>query len=382
MISPRKMVDFLMEQGIDFFTGVPDSQLREFCDYLMQELGIGKQHIIAPNEGNAVALAAGYHLATGKIGMVYMQNSGLGNAINPATSLADPKVYAIPLIYMIGWRGMPGIHDEPQHAKQGEITLQLLDVLGMEYTLLGPETTLEEVGTIFQERFLPSLSQGKSVAIVVKKGGFQAGNPYDHKTSCTLNRERAIELVLSHTTESDVVVSTTGKISREVYEQRERYGEGHGKDFLTVGSMGHASMIALQIAEQKPERRVWCLDGDGAMLMHTGALALIGARKPRNFYHVLLNNFVHESVGGLPTVANTTDFPALALACGYTAAYKVKDEAALLQILDAVKVKEGPILIEIDVSNGSRADLGRPKTSPVLNKEEFMGFLNDSGCRS
>ena len=382
MISPNKMVDFLREQEINFFTGVPDSQLREFCDCLMQKFGIGKQHIVAPNEGNAVALAAGYHLATGKNGLVYMQNSGLGNAINPSTSLIDPKVYAIPLIYMIGWRGMPGMHDEPQHVKQGEITLQLLDVLGIEYMLLSQETTLDDVRKIFDERFQPALSQGRSVAIVVKKGGFQAENTYEHASSYTLNRERAIELVLSNTAQADAVVSTTGKISREVYEKRDLHGEGHSKDFLTVGSMGHASMIALQIAEQRPERGIWCLDGDGAMLMHTGAMALVGARKPRNFYHVLLNNLVHESVGGLPTVANTTDFPALALACGYRTAYKVKDESTLIEILDTLKVAEGPVLLEIEVGNGSRADLGRPKTSPVQNKEDFMRFLSQSGCQA
>lgn len=376
MIHPSDLLDFLLDHEIDFFTGVPDSQLREFCDYLTQVLGINRQHIIAPNEGNAVALAAGYHLATGKTGTVYMQNSGLGNALNPATSLVDPKVYAIPVLYMVGWRGMPGVHDEPQHVKQGEITLQLLNMLGIEYMLLDKETAMKDIQNNFDQRFLPALAKGKGVAIVVKKGGFQAGKPYIHEVPYSLSRECAIELILLHMDKADAVVSTTGKISREVYEQRNARGQGHERDFLTVGSMGHASMIALQIAENKPDRRIWCMDGDGSMLMHTGTLALIGARNPKNYVHVLLNNYVHESVGGLPTVASSIDFPAVAKACRYVETYKVQDESALMQALEEIKKKEGPILIEIGVNNGSRADLGRPKTSPIENKVSFMNFLN------
>ena len=378
MIHPKALLDLLYEQEIEFFTGVPDSQLREFCDYLTQTLGISNQHIVAPNEGNAVALAAGYHLATGKIGMVYMQNSGLGNAVNPMTSLVDPKVYAIPLVYMIGWRGMPGIHDEPQHVKQGEITIDLLNLLGIHSILLSKESTIEEVATSFQQTLLPALKEGKSVAFVVKKGAFESVTKYHHKVSSTLSRERAIELILQNTEEQDAIVSTTGKISREVYEQREFHQQGHNKDFLTVGAMGHSSMIALQIAEQKPQRRIWSLDGDGAMLMHTGALALIGSRQPSNFIHVLLNNYVHESVGSIPTVAESINFLEIAKACGYQAVYQVQDEATLIQTIQHIKTELGPILIQVNVSNGSREDLGRPKTSPIQNKTDFMQFLKGS----
>ena len=376
MLDSNELLEFLFEQGIDFFAGVPDSQLKEFCNCLIRTLGV-KQHIIAPNEGNAVALAAGYHLATGKIGMVYMQNSGLGNAINPITSLIDPKVYAIPVLFMIGWRGMPGVHDEPQHVKQGEITLRLLHVLDIDYFLLEKETTMDDVRAIFRQQFLPALRQGKSTAFVVKKGAFKAEEPYIYENGYKLVRERAIQLVLNNIDESDVVVSTTGKISREVYEQRDINDEGHRKDFLTVGSMGHSSMIALQISEQKPERRIWCLDGDGAILMHTGTMALIGSRMPENFIHIILNNCAHESVGGLPTVSSSIDFPAIARACGYLATYKVQDEMSLLNILDKIRLQKGPILLEIGVSNSSRDDLGRPKTSPIQNKTDFMSFLQD-----
>lgn len=377
MISPLDLLNYLTEQGIEFFTGVPDSQLKEFCNCLIKAYGVGNKHIIAPNEGNAVALATGYYLATGKIGMVYLQNSGLGNAVNPITSLADPKVYSIPVLYMVGWRGMPGVHDEPQHIKQGEITLSLLELLGIEYMILEKETSLDDINKTFNDKFIPALNQGKSVAFVVKKGSFLAEVSYQHKIEYTLKREDAIQIVLSHTSENDAVISTTGKISREVYEQRDMHKKGHEKDFLTVGSMGHASMIALQIAKQKPERNIWCLDGDGAMLMHTGALALIGACKPENFRHILLNNNAHESVGGLPTVSTSVDFPALARACGYKATFKVQDEESLQQVLINLKNDKGPVLIEIDVSNTSRNDLGRPKTSPIQNKLEFMNYLND-----
>lgn len=379
MLSAKELLNFLIEQDIEFFTGVPDSQLKEFCNCLMQSLEIGKQHVIAPNEGNAVALAAGYNLATGKVGMVYMQNSGLGNAINPLTSLIDPKVYSIPLLLMIGWRGTPGIHDEPQHAKQGEITLQLLEVLGIKYTRLNTESTMEDVHKMFTEQFLPLLKDGKSAAFVVEKGAFNQGDSFCYENGYNLSREYAIQLILDCTNESDVVVSTTGKISREVYEYRDKKNQGHSKDFLTVGSMGHASMIALQISEQKPDRRIWCLDGDGAVLMHAGTLALIGSQKPKNFVHVILNNCAHESVGGLPTVATSADFTLMAQACGYRNTYKAEDKMSLLKVLDDLKYQEGPVLLEIGVSNQSRYNLGRPKTSPIQNKEEFMTFLQDRG---
>lgn len=377
MLVPSQFIELLREQGVNFFTGVPDSQLKEFCECLMNKVGICGNHIIAPNEGNAVALAAGHYLSTGNIGLVYMQNSGLGNAVNPITSLIDPKVYAIPVVFLIGWRGMPGVHDEPQHIKQGEITLGLLDILGIDYMRIGKASTCAEVNKAFSEKFAAQLQQGKSVAIVVEKGGFQPEIEYRHKVEYSLSRERAIEIILGRIATTAAVISTTGKISREVYEQRELHQSGHPNDFLTVGSMGHASMIALKIAENQPQRQIWCLDGDGAVLMHTGALALIGARKPANYYHVILNNLVHESVGGLPTVADSVDFPSMARACGYRAALTISDENNLLESLSTISQQEGPILLEVAVSNGARNNLGRPHSSPIENKQAFMQFLKE-----
>jgi phosphonopyruvate decarboxylase len=382
MVDAAAFLEELEKRGFAFYTGVPDSQLKGFCDQLMLTLGIGDRHIIAPNEGNAVALAAGYHLATGKTAVVYMQNSGLGNAVNPITSLIDPKVYAIPVLFIIGWRGTPGIHDEPQHVKQGEITPELLEILGIDYFVVEKDTSLDGVLETLDTRFLPALREGRSAAIVVKKGGIGPVPSSVPDNGRKLSRERAIQIILGRASATDVVVSTTGKISREVYEYRDAAGQSHERDFLTVGSMGHASMIALQVAERSPGRRVWCLDGDGAMLMHAGSLALIGARRPRNFIHVLLNNFAHESVGGMPTIAGSVDFLGLAKACGYAGSCRVDDETGLVKRLAELNEHKGPFLLEVDVSTGSRPDLGRPKTTPIENKTGFMDFLRsaeDSG---
>lgn len=375
MVEAAAFLEELQKRGFTFYTGVPDSQLKGFCDQLTLTLGTGKDHIIAPNEGSAVGLAAGYHLATGKTAAVYLQNSGLGNAVNPITSLIDPKVYAIPVLFIIGWRGEPGVHDEPQHVKQGEITPGLLEILGIDYFVVGKDTSLAEVLEAIDSRFLPVLREGRSAAIVVRKGGIGTVQSTAADNGRKLSRERAIQVILVRSGASDVVVSTTGKISREVYEHRESVGQGHERDFLTVGSMGHASMIALQVAERSPGRRVWCLDGDGAVLMHAGSLALIGARRPRNFVHVLLNNFAHESVGGMPTIAGSVDFLGLAKACGYAGSRRVQDEEGLVQCLEEIGEHVGPFFLEVDVSTGSRPDLGRPKTTPIENKTGFMEFL-------
>lgn len=375
MVDAVALLAELQKQGFTFYTGVPDSQLKGFCDELLRTFGIGQDHVIAPNEGNAVALAAGYHLATGKTAVVYMQNSGLGNAVNPITSLIDPKVYAIPVLFIIGWRGEPGVHDEPQHAKQGEITPGLLEILGIEHFVIRKETVLQEVIDVLETRFVPALKEGRSTAFLVRRGGIGSVPAAVKDNRRKLSRERAIQVILERLGKEDVIVSTTGKISREVYEYRESVGQGHERDFLTVGSMGHASMIALQVAERSPGRRVWCLDGDGAVLMHTGSLALIGSRKPRNFVHVLLNNFAHESVGGMPTVAGSVDFLGIAKACGYSGTCKVQDENELVENLEEVTAHEGPFFLEVDVSLESRQDLGRPKSTPIENKVRFMEFL-------
>jgi len=365
---------FVNLTGADFFAGVPDSQLKALCSFLMERYGLDPaHHIIAANEGNAAALAAGYHLATGKVPVVYLQNSGLGNIVNPVASLLNDKVYGIPCLFIVGWRGEPGVHDEPQHVFQGEITLKLLEDLDIPAFVLGKDTTEEQVRGKMEE-YQALFRQGRQAAFVVRKGALEYKGKTAYGNPFTLSREEAIGHILAAAGD-DPVVSTTGKASREVYELREARGQGHGHDFLTVGSMGHSSSIALGLALQKPDRRVWCLDGDGAALMHLGAMALIGANRPANLVHIVLNNEAHESVGGMPTVAGSLDVPGIAKACGYPGAVSVDSPEGLDRALDEAKTVNQLTLIEVKCALGARADLGRPATTPQENKAAFMAAL-------
>lgn len=365
-------LDFL--KRFDFFTGVPDSQLRPLCDCIIDTYGTDpKHHIIAANEGNAAAIAAGYHLATGKIPVVYMQNSGEGNIINPVASLMNDKVYGIPCLFVIGWRGEPGIHDEPQHIYQGEVTVKLLDDMGIASFVIGKDTTDEQIKHKMNE-FESLLSQGKQAAFVVRKGALEYNGKAEYKNDNTMRREDIIRHITA-VSETDPIVSTTGKASRELFEIREALSQPHEYDFLTVGSMGHASSIALGIALQKPNQKIWIIDGDGAALMHMGAMAVIGANAPKNLVHILINNSAHETVGGMPTVAGRVDMVTIARACGYKNTVSVNDFDALDSVLKAAKERAKLSFIEVKCSIGARADLGRPTTTAQKNKEEFMDFL-------
>jgi len=367
---------FINALGADFFTGVPDSQLKALCDYLMDTFGIDpKHHIIAANEGNCMAVAAGYHLATGKIPVVYMQNSGEGNIINPVASLFNDKVYAIPCVLVIGWRGEPGVHDEPQHIYQGEVTLKLLETMGIEYFVIDKLTDEKQIcGQM--AKWQSVLNDGKQVAFVVRKGAFGFQNKVEYKNNYAMTRERAIEIIARYTG-SDPIVSTTGKASRELFEIRERRGEGHGTDFLTVGSMGHASSIALGVAINKPQKTVWCVDGDGAALMHMGAMAVIGTTAPKNLKHIVINNEAHETVGGMPTVAKHIDILKIAEGCGYKQIYSAYDESSIAEALKNAKNNGELTFIEVKCSLGARADLGRPTTTALENKAAFMENLSN-----
>lgn len=362
--------------GADFYTGVPDSQLKALCNYLINSYGIDKNHhIIAANEGCCAALAAGYHLATGKIPVVYMQNSGEGNIINPAASLLSDKVYAIPMIFVIGWRGEPGVHDEPQHIYQGEVTVKLLDDMNIASFIIGKDTADEEVAAAM-ESFRKILAEGRQVAFVVRKGALSYGEKVEYKNGCTMLREDIIRHIAAAAGESPIV-STTGKASRELFEIREANGQSHKYDFLTVGSMGHSSSIALGIALNKPLTKVWCIDGDGAALMHMGAMAVLGANAPENMIHVVINNGAHETVGGMPTVAEKIDLTAIAKACGYRYAVCADSFETLDAELEAAKNRSGLSLIEVKCSIGARDDLGRPTTTALENKNNFMAYLNE-----
>ncbi len=365
---------FVSALKADFWCGVPDSQLRPLCDYLTNTYGSDpRHHIIAANEGNCAAIAAGYHLATGKTPAVYMQNSGEGNIINPLASLLHEKVYSIPCIFVIGWRGEPGVHDEPQHIFQGEVTLKLLEDMGVAAFVIDKNTSDGDLERMTAVAF-SVLTQGKQVAFVIKKGALSYSEKVQYANENSMVREEVIKHIVA-VTEDDPIVSTTGKASRELFEIRVSRGQGHGCDFLTVGSMGHSSSIALGIALQKPNKKIWCLDGDGAMLMHMGAMAVIGANAPKNFVHVILNNGAHESVGGMPTVAQKADVTKIAKACGYQSATRVRTYAALDRALKKAKEADCLSLIEVCCSIGSRADLGRPTTTPIQNKIDFMKHL-------
>ena len=360
----------------DFYTGVPDSQLKALCNFSMDKYGIDpRHHIIAANEGNSVALAAGYHLATGKVPVVYMQNSGEGNIINPVASLLNDKVYAIPVIFVVGWRGEPGIHDEPQHIYQGEVTVKLLEDMDIATFVIGKETTEEELSAKMTE-FREILASGKDVAFVVKKGALTDAPKVEYKNDNKMIREEIIQHIVKASGE-DPIVSTTGKASRELFETRVSNNQSHKYDFLTVGSMGHSSSIALGVAINKPEQRIWCIDGDGAVLMHMGSMAVLGANKPGNLIHVVINNGAHETVGGMPTVAGTIDLPAIAGACGYQTVVSVDDYDELDRELALAKKEKGLHFIEAKCSLGARADLGRPTTTALDNKKAFMEYIRD-----
>lgn len=374
MISPTCFFNELKSHEIDFYTGVPDSLLKNLCAYITDNLP-SNQHIIAANEGGAIALAAGYHLATGRIPVVYMQNSGLGNAVNPLMSLTDKLVYNIPVLLIIGWRGEPGVKDEPQHLKQGLVTLPLLETLGIKHEVMVEDESLlpaqvnRAVGLMRET--------GEAYALVVRKGTFDVyKTQLNQESSLSLSRERAIELVAATLSPQDVIVSTTGKISRELFEYRAAMNHGHHQDFLTVGSMGHASQIALGIAINQPDRNVYCFDGDGATIMHTGNMAIIGTVAPSNYYHIVFNNGAHDSVGGQPTVGLKVDIPAVARALGYKTAISVDSEADLVTWLKDLTQQQAPALLEVRVKKGARSDLGRPTTTPIMNKEALMTFLS------
>jgi phosphonopyruvate decarboxylase len=373
-IKPTDFYDQLASHGVEFFAGVPDSLLKEFCLCIDDRISNDK-HIIAANEGNAVALASGYYLAQKSIPLVYMQNSGLGNAVNPLLSLCDPDVYSIPLLVMIGWRGEPGVKDEPQHVTQGRVQIELLEALGLPYEIISKDDDqfYKKISNVIEI----AKNENRPVVLLIKKGTFEKYKteiiqPDDQR----MNREEALEIILENLDDNAIIVSTTGKTSREIFEIREIRGQTHEQDFLTVGSMGHCSSIALGIALAKPHREVVCIDGDGAMLMHLGSLTSIASMKPKNFRHILMNNEVHESVGGQETAAKNLDLSAIVEAVGSSKVFKAATPNDLKTNITNFITCSGPSFLEVKIKPGSREDLGRPTVKPADNKENFMKFLN------
>ena len=366
MINPKYFFEGLKKNNVNFYTGVPDSLLKELCAYITSNTS-QSNHIINTNEGSAVAMAIGRHMATGEVPAVYMQNSGLGNIINPILSLADEKVYGIPMILIIGWRGEPGLKDEPQHVKQGEITLDLLNVMGIDYKIIDNKT--KNIENLVKEVVDNTKEFSRPTAIIVRKGTFAPYQLEPLEKKFDWNREDAIKTLLNYVND-DFIVSTTGKASREVFEARESRNQGHGRDFLTVGGMGHASQIACGIS-MSINKRVWCFDGDGAALMHLGAVGISAIHAKTNFIHVLINNFTHDSVGGQPTIADKISFTKIFKNLGYKEVFSIKSNTELLNLLTNLP-SNGPILIELKVNSGARKDLGRPTTTPSDNKNILM----------
>ncbi|MCB0307880.1 MAG: phosphonopyruvate decarboxylase [Bdellovibrionales bacterium] len=370
MIDPQQFLDVLVSQDFSFFAGVPDSLLKDICSAIGDRFS-QKSHFITTQEGSAVAMAAGYHLASGRHPLVYMQNSGLGNALNPLVSLAHRDVYSIPILLLIGWRGAPGESDEPQHMAMGSATPRILEALKIPYEEL-PMTIDEAKQTVMKVTTLLRTNNAPS-AILVKPGCFESyelKDKFQFKTS--LSREAALNSVVENIVPKDTVfLATTGKLGRELFELRERQGKIPPPDFLNIGAMGHVSQIALGAA-LNTSKQVVCLDGDGSLLMHLGGLATIGQLAPKNFKHIVFNNGAHESVGGQTTIGSKLNLLSVASSLGYVWMQRSETEDDLIAKLRELCNVSGPAFLEIRVTNASRKTLSRPTTSVLENKLRFM----------
>ena len=378
-MEAKDFVDILASRGLEFYTGIPDSHMEQLCNYLVERFGTSGRNIMPANEGNCAGIAAGYHLATGKTPVIYMQNSGLGNFMNPFASMLSDRLFGIPCLLIVGWKGEPGKPEQPQHIFQGELTEGTLDLLGIPYAIL-EENVGDEDFSLLLDGLLPVLRDGRPAAIIMKAGAIVADVDAKDKQGHLMSRESAIvQMVLA--APQDAFVATTGKTCRELYEIRERLHHTHNRDFLVIGSMGHASSVAMGIALNRPETKVWCLDGDGSVLMHMGSLAAIGASSPPNLVHVILNNGTYDSVGGQPTMASGVDFRKVAEACGYNASFLADSPEALDEALAAAKLTSGPVFLEVRIADGSKEGLGWPQIPPAEAKGAFMSFLKQSRLR-
>lgn len=373
MIQLASFFNNLRNKNIIFFTGVPDSLLKPLCAYITDNYH-KDSHIIAANEGGSIGIATGYHLATGNVPLVYMQNSGIGNATNPLLSLADKEVYSIPMIILVGLRGEPGIKDEPQHIKQGKVSKELFDAMEIPCEILSQETdaAISQINKAIEF----SSANSEPVVLLIRKNTFESYT-LDNKSEnqYKLSREESIEFILDKIGNGIPIISTTGMISRELFEIREKRNEDHAKDFLTVGSMGHASQIALGIALQNKDKKVFCFDGDGATIMHSGSMGIIGNSELKNYKHIIFNNGAHDSVGGQPTVGFDINICEVAKGFGYKNTYSTFTINEIEEIWESFINTDGPSLLEIRVKKGARTDLGRPTKTPIENKKALMDFL-------
>jgi phosphonopyruvate decarboxylase len=368
MIAVDKFNNCLLDAELNYFTGVPDSTLKEWLKLIFNN-SIDFTNRIAANEGAAISNATGYYLSTGKVGVVYLQNSGLGNCINPLTSLTDPEVYGIPMLMLIGWRGVPGKKDEPQHKKMGVVTEKILLALGIPYAILDDGSYADQINDAVK---ISKLNQ-QPYALIVKPGVFsEYAISTNTKKSTGMVREDAIQTVVDTIENSDLILSTTGKASRELYEVCRTKSRGHNNNFYNVGSMGHVGAIGLEVALQKKDKLTYVLDGDGALIMHMGTLASIGKYQPENFVHIVFDNEVHESTGSQPTLSDVVDIAGVMKKCNYRKVETVIDSTSLIKALSGSI--SGPLGIVIKVIAGSRSDLGRPIDTPAITKNRFMDW--------
>ena len=372
MLCPTDYLRVLGDSGVTFFTGVPDSLLKEFCACVTVTLK-PEDHLITANEGAAVGLAIGHYIGTGSLPLVYLQNSGLGNVVNPLLSLASPEVYGTPMLLMLGWRGEPGKKDEPQHVHQGRVMAKMLEDMDLPFVVLSEDMVEAEVQTKAAAQQARDING--PVALVVKKNTFDKYAAPEVEADLPLGREEAIIAAAETLEDNAAVICTTGMPSRELFEFRARNEAGHDRDFLTVGGMGHASQIALGLAMSQPARPIYCFDGDGAVLMHMGSMAITGQSNAKNLIHLVFNNGVHGSVGGQPTVGFNIDMPKIAIACGYASAQRVTNKKGLHSAITMARATDGVSFIEVQVRPGNRADIGRPTSTPEQNKVAMMKFL-------
>ncbi len=373
MVNQQYLFESLKKMGVDFFAGVPDSLLNNFCLYMVQNIPDG-QHVMAANEGNAIAIAAGHYMATGSIPVVYMQNSGIGNATNPLLSLTHDCVYGIPMILVIGWRGDPAISDHAQHKKQGELTPVLMKDMDIPYEILDSDETVVD-------KFAWAVAKAKEisspVALIAKKAILtEKVKKQEYPESKLMNREEAVSAVVDVLGNDAIYLGTTGRATREVHEQLKAHNVGEGHEFQNVGSMGHVSSVGLGIALAKPDQKVVVFDGDAAAVMHLGALATNCRYKAGNMIHIVLNNGVNESVGGQPSAGYVVNLTEIADACGYrTPGHTVETKEELQAILMDNKKEEMPLFIEVHVRQGIRSDMPKLNIDHKAQKEALMETL-------
>ena len=365
MIKLSSLIGILKKNNSNFFTGVPDSVLKELSIYLQAKNK--KNHVIATNEGSAVSIAIGHYLSTNKIPSVYMQNSGLSNALNPLISIAHPKVYSIPLVLIIGWRGSPRVKDEPQHNVKGKITEKILKLLNIKYTIIRGNKDLKK----FDKQIKDAKKNKSIVACLIEQGTLEKNNKkIKKKDFYKVDKENFFKTLLETLDNKSKIISSTGYNSREIMHIRNKYRLKKSKDFYMVGGMGHTSSVALGYSLSTNKKTI-CIDGDGSFLMHLGSIKTAGNFANKNFKYILLNNNTHDSVGGQSTYVKNIDLEKLSKSLGFKKFYSIRNNQNLKKNLKQFLSGNSLNFLEVKVTNSKIKNLPRPKN--LINiKNQFM----------